>query len=133
MSLVEKLRSLSPMARRLVVMRFCGHVGMLACYFIGILGTLTYSLGGTALSTTFSVGLINLATVIGNFVGGATLDSLGPRRHFLISVVATCVSAALFQVLADTVEGVLICSAVFGLAWGNRRHRRALLRCLHHG
>ena len=118
MSLVEKLRSLSPMARRLVIMRFCGHVGMLACYFIGILGTLTYSLGGTALSTTFSVGLINLATVIGNFVGCSMLDSLGPRRHFLISVVATCVSAALFQVLADTVEGILICSAVFGLAWG---------------
>ena len=80
MSLVEKLRSLSPMARRLVIMRFCGHVGMLACYFIGILGTLTYSLGGTALSTTFSVGLINLATVIGNFVGGAMLDSLGYRE-----------------------------------------------------
>lgn len=118
MPLVEKLRTLSPMARRLVVMRFCGHVGMLACYFIGILGTLTYSLGGTPLSTTFCVGLINLACVIGNFVGGAMLDSLGPRRHFLISVAATCVSAALFQVLADTVEGILICSAVFGCAWG---------------
>ena len=117
-TLFDKLISLSPMAKRLVAMRFLAHVGMLASYFIGILGTLTYSLGGDALSTTFSVGLINLAIVGGNFVGGAVLDAWGPRRHFAISVALTCVSAALFQVFSSSVAGILMCSAVFGLAWG---------------
>lgn len=118
MSLLQKIKSLSPMARRLVAMRFFAHVGMLASYFIGILGTLTYGMGGDALTTTFAVGLINLSMVIGNFAGGALLDRVGPRRHFGISVAATCVSAALFQVLSDHIAGILLCSAVFGLAWG---------------
>ncbi len=118
MTLVEQITSLSLMARRLVAMRFLAHVGMLASYFIGILGTLAYSLGGDALSTTFSVGLINLAIVVGNFAGGALLDAWGPRRHFALSVAFTCASAVLFQCFSDTVTGILACSAAFGFAWG---------------
>lgn len=118
MTLREKLRSLSPMARRLIAMRFLAHIGMLASYFIGILGTLTYSLGGDALSTTVSVGFINLMIVVGNFAGGAFLDVRGPRRHFALSVALTCASALLFQVLSESVAGILVCSAAFGFAWG---------------
>lgn len=118
MSIISNLRSLTPMARRLVAMRFLTHVGMLSSYFIGILGTLTYSLGGDALSTTFAVGLLNLAIVIGEFVGGAVLDALGPRRHFVLCVGVTCVSAILFQFFSSEVFEILICSMIFGAAWG---------------
>lgn len=58
-SVLRKVRALSPMARRLVLMRFFIYVGIQSCYFIGVLGTLTYAMGGEVTSTAVVVALLN--------------------------------------------------------------------------
>ncbi len=118
MTLSLPANRLSPVARRLVAMKFLTYVGLLSSYFIGILGTLTYSLGGDALSTTFAVGLLNASMAVGSMSGGALLDAVGPRRHFVVYVAATCVAALLFQVLSAGVFGVLLGAVVFGFSMG---------------
>lgn len=118
MSLVQEIQRLSPMARRLVAMKFLTSVGMVASYFIGILGTLVYSLGGGALYTSWIVGLINAMEVVGTFAAGTIVDALGPRRHFRIDISCVVLASVAFPLLSGTTPGVLLGAAIFGFSWG---------------
>lgn len=80
--ILAEARALAPAARRLVLMRFLIYVGIQSCYFIGVLGTLTYSMDGEVASTAVVVALLNLFQIVGSFAGGAYLDARGPRLHF---------------------------------------------------
>ena len=85
--ILAEARALAPAARRLVLMRFLIYVGIQSCYFIGVLGTLTYSMDGEVASTAVVVALLNLFQIVGSFAGGAYLDARGPRLHFALLVI----------------------------------------------
>lgn len=118
MRIAQELRSLSPMALRLVAMKFLAYVGMQGAYFVGILGTLTYALGGDPTSASATVGLLNLVLLLGSFSSGSLLDAMGPRRHFLMVVASTALACVLAFLLSDSVIGILVGASVFGFAWG---------------
>lgn len=118
MSFLASLRALSPMARRLVAMRFFVYLGVQCCYFIGVVGTLTYAMGGGVGENVLGIGILNLCMIAGSFVGGPLLDRIGPRRYFVFVVAGLVISALAFQVLAATFWGVMAGAALFGVAWG---------------
>lgn len=118
MSFLASLRALSPMARRLVAMRFFVYLGVQCCYFIGVVGTLTYAMGGGVGENVLGIGILNLCMIAGSFVGGPLLDRIGPRRYFVFVVAGLAISALAFQVLAATFWGVMAGAALFGVAWG---------------
>lgn len=118
MSLIASARSLTPAARRLIAMRFLPYLGIQASYFIGVMGTLTYQMEGTTLDLALAVGLLNLAMVAGNALGGTLLDRVGPRRHYVAGALAVVASSLLFQVVGSTTAGMLCAGALFGLAFG---------------
>lgn len=118
MSILTSLRSLSPMARRLVLMRFAIYLGVQCCYFIGIVGTLTYAMDGGVGDNVLGIAVLNGCMIAGSLVGGPALDRIGPRRYFELVVAGLVASALAFQVLASSVAGVLAGAALFGLAWG---------------
>lgn len=80
--------SLSVQAKRLVAMRFLIYTGFQTSYFIGVIGTLTYADDASLVATSLAVLFMNVFVILGSFAGGAALDAWGPRRHFLLSIVA---------------------------------------------
>lgn len=118
MSFIRSLKALPPMAARLVAMRFFIYLGVQSAYFIGIVGTLTFTMGRGVGDNVLGIGFLNLCMVLGSFMGGPLLDRIGPRQHFRLVVAGLVFSAAAFQVLADTVAGVLAGAMIFGVAWG---------------
>lgn len=83
--LIRQVRGLSAQAKRLILMRFLVYTGFQSSYFIGIVGTLTYSDNASVASTSFAVALMNVFLILGSFAGGSFLDAAGPRRHFFIT------------------------------------------------
>ena len=82
---MRQIRELSAQAKRLILMRFLVYTGFQSSYFIGIVGTLTYSDQASVASTSFAVALMNVFFILGSFAGGLFLDAAGPRRHFFIT------------------------------------------------
>lgn len=78
MSFLASLRALSPMARRLVAMRFFVYLGVQCCYFIGVVGTLTYAMGGGVGENVLGIGILNLCMIAGSFVGGPCSTASAP-------------------------------------------------------
>ena len=111
MSLLASLRSLSPMAKRLVFMRLAIYLGMQCAYFIGVVGTLTYAFDGGVTENALGI-------VLGSFVGGPLLDRVGPRRFFSAVVAALVLTSLVYQLLAQSVAGVLVGAALLGGSWG---------------
>ena len=118
MSLRASLRSLSPAALRLVVMRLLVYLGMQCAYFIGVVGTLTYAFGGGVTENALGIVLLNGCIVLGSFVGGPLLDRVGPRRFFFVVVAALTLTSVLYQLLSQSVLGVLAGAALLGASWG---------------
>ncbi len=83
--LIRQIKGLSAQAKRLILMRFLVYTGFQSSYFIGIVGTLTYSDQASVASTSFAVALMNVFLILGSFAGGSFLDAAGPRRHFFIT------------------------------------------------
>ncbi len=117
-SFAAALRSLPPMAVRLVLMRFLFFLGIQCGYFIGIVGTLTYTLSGGVADNAVGIVLLNACLVAGSFVGGPLLDRMGPRRYYAAVVVALVVAAAALVVAGSTRAGVFVGAALLGGAWG---------------
>ena len=117
-SFAAALRSLPPMAVRLVLMRFLFFLGIQCGYFIGIVGTLTYTLSGGVADNPVGIVLLNACLVAGSFVGGPLLDRMGPRRYYAAVVVALVVAAAALVVAGSTRAGVFVGAALLGGAWG---------------
>ena len=118
MTLLESLRSLSPMARRLVLMRLAIYLGMQCAYFIGVVGTLTYAFDGGVTENALGIVLLNGCIVAGSSVGGPLLDRVGPRRFFSVVVAALVATSLLYQLFATSVAGVLVGAALLGGSWG---------------
>ena len=118
MPLLASLRSLSPAALRLVWMRLFIYLGMQCAYFIGVVGTLTYVMGGGVAENALGIVLLNGCIVLGSFVGGPLLDRVGPRRFFSVVVVALVATSLIYQLLAQSVVGVLVGAALLGGSWG---------------
>ena len=118
MSLLASLRSLSPMAKRLVFMRLAIYLGMQCAYFIGVVGTLTYAFDGGVTENALGIVLLNGCIVLGSFVGGPLLDRVGPRRFFSAVVAALVLTSFAYQLLAQSVAGVLVGAALLGGSWG---------------
>ena len=109
MSLLASLRSLSPMAKRLVFMRLAIYLGMQCAYFIGVVGTLTYAFDGGVTENALGIVLLNGCIVLGSFVGGPLLDRVGPRRFFSAVVAALVLTSLVYQLLAQSVVLGLKC------------------------
>lgn len=118
MSPLACVRALSPMARRLVLMRLLIYLGVQCGYFIGVVGTLTFALGGGVGENVLGIAILNGCLILGQLAGGPLLDRIGPRRYFAVVVASLVVASLSFQVLADSVAGVLAGAVLLGGAWG---------------
>jgi MFS family permease len=118
MSFLSSLRSLTPMARRLVLMRLVIYLGVQCAYFIGVVGTLTFALGGGVGDNVLGIAILNGCMIVGSLVGGPLLDRIGPRGYFGLVVAGLVVAAASFQVLSSSMAGVLAGAVLLGFAWG---------------
>ena len=116
--ILAEARALAPAARRLVLMRFLIYVGIQSCYFIGVLGTLTYSMDGEVASTAVVVALLNLFQIVGSFAGGAYLDARGPRLHFALLVIAMLAVDAFCIVFGGDVFALTFGAACLGFSLG---------------
>lgn len=116
--ILAEARALAPAARCLVLMRFLIYVGIQSCYFIGVLGTLTYSMDGEVASTAVVVALLNLFQIVGSFVGGAYLDARGPRLHFALLVIAMLAVDAFCIVFGGDMSALTFGAACLGFSLG---------------
>lgn len=116
--ILAEARALAPAARRLVLMRFLIYVGIQSCYFIGVLGTLTYSMDGEVASTAVVVALLNLFQIVGSFAGGAYLDARGPRLHFALLVIAMLAVDAFCIVFGGDMSALTFGAACLGFSLG---------------
>ena len=116
--ILAEARALAPAARRLVLMRFLIYVGIQSCYFIGVLGTLTYSMDGEVASTAVVVALLNLFQIVGSFAGGAYLDARGPRLHFALLVIVMLAVDAFCIVFGGDVSALTFGAAYLGFSLG---------------
>lgn len=116
--ILAEARALAPAARRLVLMRFLIYVGIQSCYFIGVLGTLTYSMDGEVSSTAVVVALLNLFQIVGSFAGGAYLDARGPRLHFAFLVIVMLAVDAFCIVFGGDMSALTFGAACLGFSLG---------------
>lgn len=116
--ILAEARALAPAARRLVLMRFLIYVGIQSCYFIGVLGTLTYSMDGEVASTAVVVALLNLFQIVGSFAGGAYLDARGPRLHFALLVIVMLAVDAFCIVFGGDMSALTFGAACLGFGLG---------------
>lgn len=116
--ILAEARALAPGARRLVLMRFLIYVGIQSCYFIGVLGTLTYSMDGEVASTAVVVALLNLFQIVGSFAGGAYLDARGPRLHFALLVIVMLAVDAFCIVFGGDMSALTFGAACLGFSLG---------------
>lgn len=116
--ILAEARALAPAARRLVLMRFLIYIGIQSCYFIGVLGTLTYSMDGEVASTAVVVALLNLFQIVGSFAGGAYLDARGPRLHFALLVIVMLAVDAFCIVFGGDMSALTFGAACLGFSLG---------------
>lgn len=116
--ILAEARALAPTARRLVLMRFLIYVGIQSCYFIGVLGTLTYSMDGEVASTAVVVALLNLFQIVGSFAGGAYLDARGPRLHFAFLVIVMLAVDAFCIVFGGDMSALTFGASCLGFSLG---------------
>ena len=116
--ILAEARALAPAARRLVLMRFLIYVGIQSCYFIGVLGTLTYSMDGEVASTAVVVALLNLFQIVGSFAGGAYLYARGPRLHFALLVIVMLAVDAFCIVFGGDMSALTFGAACLGFSLG---------------
>lgn len=110
-----------PLARQvtcLIALRACLYLGAMASYFIGIMGTLTFTLGQGVVESACAVGLLNFAQMAGNAWGGSLIDRRGVRAHLRIAIALIVACGIAFQPLSATPAGVLAGAAIFGFALG---------------
>lgn len=110
--------SLSVQAKRLVAMRFLIYTGFQTSYFIGVIGTLTYSDDASVVATSLAVLFMNVFVILGSFAGGAALDALGPRRHFLLSIVGALTTGAAIIAFGNATGIVLLGAVLLGFVMG---------------
>ena len=110
--------SLSAQAKHLVAMRFLIYTGFQTSYFIGVIGTLTYADDASVVATSLAVLFMNVFVILGSFAGGAALDALGPRRHFLLSIVGTLTTGAAILVFGSATGIVLLGAVLLGFVMG---------------
>ena len=103
---------------RLVAMRLLLNLGAMSSYFIGVLGTLTFSMDASVGDNVVAVGLLNLCMVLGSLRGGAILDRVGPRRHIRLVAVFLLAASIGYYLIGVNIWGVFVGAAAFGLAWG---------------
>ena len=116
--ILAEARALAPAARRLVLMRFLIYVGIQSCYFIGVLGTLTYRMDGEVASPAVVVALLNLFQIVGSFAGGAYLDARGPRLHFALLVIVMLAVDAFCIVFGGDMSALTFGAACLGFSLG---------------
>ena len=110
--------SLSAQAKHLVAMRFLIYTGFQTSYFIGVIGTLTYADDASVVATSLAVLFMNVFVILGSFAGGAALDALGPRRHFLLSIVGTLATGAAILIFGSATGIVLLGAVLLGFVMG---------------
>lgn len=110
--------SLSAQAKHLVAMRFLIYTGFQTSYFIGVIGTLTYADDASVAATSLAVLFMNVFVILGSFAGGAALDAWGPRRHFLLSIVATLATGAAILAFGSATGTVLAGAVLLGFVMG---------------
>ena len=110
--------SLSVQAKHLVAMRFLIYTGYQTSYFIGVIGTLTYADGASVVATSLAVFFMNVFVILGSFAGGAALDALGPRRHFLLSIVGALTTGAAIIAFGSATGIVLLGAVLLGFVMG---------------
>lgn len=116
--LVSAFAELPSQAKRLVVMRFLIYTGFQSTYFIGIIGTLTYSAGADVVSASLAVALMSAATILGAFAGGTMLDAMSPRRQFFTTVLITMVAGVLMALSDGSTSVLLVGAAAIGFCIG---------------
>ena len=110
--------SLSVQAKRLVAMRFLIYTGFQTSYFIGVIGTLTYTDDASVVATSLAVLFMNVFVILGSFAGGAALDAWGPRRHFLLSIIGALATGTAIIAFGSATGIVLLGAVLLGFVMG---------------
>lgn len=61
---------------------------------------------------------MNVFVILGSFAGGAALDALGPRRHFLLSIVGALTTGAAIIAFGNATGIVLLGAVLLGFVMG---------------
>ncbi len=109
---------LSGQAKRLIAIRFLIYTGFQSSYFIGVVGTLTYSEDASVLSTSLAVLLMNVFVILGSFAGGSLLDAVGPRKHFFADVAGVLAAGSLLLAFGHASFMVILGAALVGFMIG---------------
>lgn len=113
---------LSPMALRLISIRLLCYLGIQSTYFIGIMGNLTFEMGGGVIENVLGIGLVNLMVIAGSLIGGPIIDRLGPRPYLLCTVLSLMGCSVLLQTLSGSILGTIIAAPFLGVAMGLSYH-----------
>lgn len=75
--------------RRIVAIEFLLMFALQSVYFVGVIGSATYTLHASAADVALITLSLNACLVAGNVVAGPVIDTIGPRRT-LLGVFALC-------------------------------------------
>lgn len=112
------LASFSAAALRVVLASFFLQLGFQSVYFVGVIGTATYTLGADAFAVSGLVFVMNVAVVLGSALAGPLIDRIGPRRTLLSVLVAMSLGGFAGWLLPASYAVVSLLAGVVGTCFG---------------
>lgn len=103
---------------RVVVASFFLQLGFQSVYFVGIIGTATYTLAAEAFAVAGLVFVMNASTVLGSAVAGPFIDRVGPRRTLLGVLVVMSLGGFAGWLLPASFPVLYVVAALGGACFG---------------
>ena len=112
---IKDYLSLDRNERRLMLANFIRETGAAAAYIIGIFGYAAYGFGGDPATVMYIMLVINVAIMVGNFIGGGLVDRIGPRKTVLFSSITVVLVSFTALMIEGDLTAFLIFTGVYGI------------------
>ena len=99
----------------LMLANFIRETGAAAAYLIGIFGYAAYGFGGEPATVMYIMLVINIAIMVGNFIGGGLVDKIGPRKTILFSSITVVLVSFTALMIEGDLTAFLIFTGVYGI------------------
>ena len=99
----------------LMLANFIRETGAAAAYLIGIFGYAAYGFGGNPATVMYIMLVINIAIMVGNFIGGGLVDKIGPRKTILFSSITVVLVSFTALMIEGDLTSFLIFTGVYGI------------------
>ena len=99
----------------LMLANFIRETGAAAAYIIGIFGYAAYGFGGEPATVMYIMLVINIAIMVGNFIGGGLVDKIGPRKTILFSSITVVFVSFTALMIEGDLTAFLIFTGVYGI------------------